>query len=598
MKDCEKYNILISELADGEISDKDRLELSAHMTECLECSIAYEQMLMLKEKTKTIPTEIKPSQSVWNRINEKISDDNIEVKQVASNFYTILNTAPNKDIPNFIDELPKGKPYFKYVVAACVIVFLGLVSIPFIYKSNINPDATVFSYWQVTKVKGNPTVNNGNAMAFTDSIKAGDWIETNDSSRAVITIAGLGEITVEPKSKLTILKSEQGEHRVLLEYGTINTNFSEKSDKFSIETKNSIARDNNVTGTAYTFSIDNKGDGMILVKDGSVTLESRGKEAVVPAGKICLVQAIAGPGTPFSVTASNEFRKALYAYDFEPHTTNAIYNVINTANETDMVSLINLIPRVNDEVKEQIYSKVSGYVAPPSYIVMDSLRYFDCEKLGEWIEKCQEQVWTSVEKNLEHLADLDEKIRINIEQNMGENFNVQVFTQELNKEIEESLKNALQNLDVSKDIIEQQKEKFKSKSFNSNFNLPDSFKIHLDILKNGYKYNYNYEFDDEEFKQEMKELEEELQQNQEEMKIDQEEVLRDLDEAQREIDEAKEELKRELEELKEEQKREQQEMKEERKREQEERQEEIRQEREEREREMREEKEQNNNSEI
>lgn len=598
MKDCEKYKILIGELADGEISDKDRLELSAHMTECLECSIAYEQILMLKEKTKTIPSEIKPSQSVWNRINEKISDDNIEVKQVAGNFYTILNTAPNKDIPSSIDEQSKGKPYFKYAVAVCVILFLGLVSIPFIYNSNINPDATVFSYWQVTKVKGNPTVNHGNAMAFTDSIKAGDWIETNDSSRAVITIAGLGEITIEPKSKLTILKSEQGEHKVLLEYGTINTNFSQKSDKFSIETKNSIARDNNVMGTAYTFSVDNKGDGMILVTDGSITLESRGKEAVVPAGKICLVQAVAGPGTPFSVTASPEFRNALYTYDFEPENTNAIYNVINTANKSDMVSLINLIPRVTDAVKEQIYSKVSGYVTPPSYIVMDSLRYFDCEKLGEWIEKCQEQVWENMERNFENLENLDEKIRINIEQNMGQNFDVQVFTQELNKEIEESLKQALEGLDVSKEIIEQQKEQFRSKGFNSNFNLPDSLKIQIDILKNGYKYNYNYQFDNEEFKQEMKQLEEELQQNQEEMKIDQEELIKDLDEAQREIDEAKEELKRELQELKEEQKREQQELKEERQREREERQEEIRQEREERERELREEKEQNNNSEI
>lgn len=608
MKDCGKYKNLIEELADGEISDNDRLELSAHMKDCLECSIAYEQVLMLKEKTKQIPAEVKPSPKVWNRINEKITEDNIEVKQVAGSFYTIVNTAPNNEMTSFIDDQPKAKPYFKYLVAASIIVFLGLVSIPFIYNSSITPDATAFSYWHVTKVKGNPVINDGNAIAIIDSIKVGDWIETDDSSRAVLTIAGLGEVTVEPKSKFKILYSEKGEHKVLLEYGTINTNFSPKSDKFVIETKNSVALDNNINGSAYTFTVDNKGDGMILVKDGSITLESRGKEAVVPAGKICLVQASAGPGTPFSVTASPEFRNALYTYDFEPGNTNAIYNVINSADRSDMVSLINLIPRVNDEVKEQIYSKVSGYVAPPPYIVMDSLRYFDCEKLGEWIEKCQEQAWTNVEKNLENLENLDERIRINIEKNMGQNFDVQVFTEELNKEIEESLKNALEGLDVSKEIIEQQKEQFKSKSFNNHFNIPDSFKVYIDILKNGYKYNYNYEFDNEQFKQDMKDLEEELKQNQIDMQIDRDELIRDLDEAQRDIEEAKEEIRRELQQMHEEQRqeqierqkeirREQLERQEELKMEQQERQEELRIEREERERERKErEQEQKENS--
>lgn len=578
MKDCEKYKILIDELADGEISDSNRLELSAHMKDCLECSIIYEQTLMLKEKIKKIPSEVKPPHTVWNRINEKITEDNIEVKQVAGNFFTIVNTSQDTTVVQPEDEPKNRKSYLKYVIAACIVVFLGLVSIPFIYRADTdNPDATAFAYWHVTKVKGTPVINDGaKSIASFDSLKAGDWIETDDSSKAIITIAGLGEITVEPKSKVKILNSEKGEHKVLLEYGTINTNFSQKSEKFSIETKNSIAWDNNPKGTAYTFSVDNKGDGMILVKDGSVLLESRGKESVVPAGKICLVQASVGPGTPFSVNASAEFRNALYTYDFEPSNTNAIYNVINTANNSDMISLINLIPRVNDDMKEQIYSKVSGVVAPPTYIIKDSLRYFDCEKLGEWIEKCQEQVWQNVEKNLEGL---DERIRIKIEKNMGDNFDVKVFTEELNKEIEENLKDALKNLDMSKEMIEKQKEQFKSKSWNFNFSFPDSIRTHFEMLKDGYK--YNYEFDSEEFKQEMKNLEEELKNNQQEWKIDQEQLMKDLDDAQQEIDEAKEEIRRELEQMREEQRKEQEELREEQRREREEQRQELEEQRQE-----------------
>jgi hypothetical protein len=578
MKDCEKYKILIDELADGEISDSNRLELSTHMKDCLECSIVYEQTLMLKEKIKKIPSEVKPSQSVWNRINEKITEDNIEVKQVGGNFFTIVNTAKDTVVVPQDDEPKKGKSYFKYIIAACVVVFLGLVSIPFIYRASTdNPDATAFAYWHVTKVKGTPVINDGaKSIASFDSLKAGDWIETDDSSKAIITIAGLGQITVEPKSRVKILNSEKGEHKVLLEYGTINTDFSQKSEKFSIETKNSVAWDNNPKGTAYTFSVDNKGDGMILVKNGSVLLESRGKESVVPAGKVCLVQASVGPGTPFSVNASAEFRNALYTYDFAPNGQNTIYNVINTANNSDMISLINLIPRVNDDVKEQIYSKVSGVVAPPTYIMKDSLRYFDCEKLGEWIEKCQEQVWQNMEKNLEGL---DERIRIKIEKDMGENFDVKIFTEELNKEIEENLRDALENLDMSKEMIENQKEQFKSKNWNFNFSFPDSFRTHFEMLKDGY--NYNYEFDSEEFKQEMKELEEELKNNQEEWKIDQDQLMKDLDDAQQEIDEAKEEIRRELEEMREEQRREQEELREEQRREREEQRQEIEEQRQE-----------------
>jgi len=288
----------------------------------------------------------------------------------------------------------------RYAIAASIILVLGLMSIPFYINNSVdvNPVTSVLGYWQVEKIKGNPTLSD-KPLSSVDSIKEGEWIITDDSSEAVIKIEGIGDIYIEPKSKIKIMKNEQGENNVYLEYGTINTNLTKPSGNnipFEVETVNGIVRD--TKGGSYTFTMNDKGEGMIFVKDGivnvvsngrEVNVVSNGRESVIPSGKVCIVQAVNGPGVPFGFNTSPQFKNAIMYYDENSGDLNAINNVIANSTSQDLVSLINLMPRVSPEVQNVIYSRVQS-IAPNIRIPKDSIKFFGLENLNKVIEDCVE----------------------------------------------------------------------------------------------------------------------------------------------------------------------------------------------------------------
>jgi hypothetical protein len=346
-------------------------------------------------------------------------------------------------------------------------------------------------------------------------------------------VAGIGSIVIEPNSKIRISRSDTGEHRIALEYGTIDANIAAAPKTFFVDTKSAVAVD---LGCSYTLSVDSNGDGLLYVKDGLVSLQSGKRESLVPAGKFCITREGIGPGTPYSKNTSAELKKALIEFDFKNGGEKSVNVILKSAKKEDAVTLVSIIPRVEKEIQVKVYDRACSLSPPPRKIPEDSLRYFEFKHLNEWIEKVQKEVHESIEKSMESL---DKEIQENIERSLKETFKNEEFSKELHERINESLQKA-----------HEQMEKFR---------FMDTMKIDMSIIgremekaqKELEKANWELERNHERIQREMERVQEELERANEkrerELERMNERLQREEEKRQRKLERMQEKLQRQME---------------------------------------------------
>lgn len=197
------------------------------------------------------------------------------------------------------------------------------------------------------------------------------WLETDGSSRVVLEVADLGRVELAPSTRLRILPAlkpeesvpgQKNEHRLELERGIINARIDAPPRLFIVETKAASAID---LGCAYTLEVGEDGSGLLRVGKGEVALETpSGRPAVVHRGEVCETRVGAGAGTPFSVTSTPAFRRALSAWDFEGGALDA---VVSAATKEDVAGLIRAIGRAASPAdREKLVSRLDGLLAGPN----------------------------------------------------------------------------------------------------------------------------------------------------------------------------------------------------------------------------------------
>jgi hypothetical protein len=159
--------------------------------------------------------------------------------------------------------------------------------------------------WQVERVDGKLTEHG--------KIQVGDWLQTDGSSRARISVGDIGTIDVAPNTRVRMVASQPGEQRLRLARGEISASVTAPPRLFLGETPASTAVE---LGCAYTMKADEDGSGFLHVTLGWVSLEWAGRESLVPAGASCRSRAKIGPGTPYFDDASQALQDALVAFDF------------------------------------------------------------------------------------------------------------------------------------------------------------------------------------------------------------------------------------------------------------------------------------------
>jgi ferric-dicitrate binding protein FerR (iron transport regulator) len=327
----------------GELSAAGRLRVEAHLQTCAKCRESYEEVRFGARLASSLTLSNAPA-SAWNEIQQ-------------------ANRAPARR--RWVPRAVVG------VLAAAVV--LAVV----VYMRGHRPAGPG---WDVLGVPG------------TAQLRPGETFQTGATSTAQIKIANIGQITVDPNTRIRLLVTQPDQHRIALDRGKIEASTSAPPRLFIVETPSANAVD---LGCKYTLEVEEDGGSLLHVTLGLVALDRGGSETIVPAGAFCRTRTAAGPGTPYFEDSSAALQSALYKVDLlaeGPERTRQLEIVLQESHIRDALSLWHLIPRLDVASRGLIYDRLAQLLPPPSDVTRDGIVRLDPKMLDSW-KKIVSQLW-------------------------------------------------------------------------------------------------------------------------------------------------------------------------------------------------------------
>lgn len=238
--------------------------------------------------------------------------------------------------------------------------------------------------WEVAQVAGEPKVE-GAILKRKGWLGVGEWLETDNDSRAHLKVAEIGYVNLDANSRLQLVTSEESEHRLNLVKGKLSAFILAPPRLFLVDTPSATAVD---LGCAYTLEVDEAGNTLLHVTSGWVSLMRQGREMAIPAGMICATRQGKGIGTPFMADASPVFKQALEQLDFSSDASGqSLPLLLSEARELDSLTLWHLLTQLEKfslPTRDQIFDRLSALAPPPLGVTRGGILAGDQPMLDLW----------------------------------------------------------------------------------------------------------------------------------------------------------------------------------------------------------------------
>ena len=268
---------------------------------------------------------------------------------------------------------------FGRLAAAAVVLLAVTTSLFLAFRPATTPPEAI-STWNVSNLQGAPQI--GSQILSGDHLVAklhvGQTLTTDSSSRASLSEDDLGEIEVEPNSRLRLLQSGSDRKRIQLDVGTIHAAIWAPPTQFVVDTPSAVAVD---LGCAYTLQVAPDGSGTIRTTLGWVGFHLNGRDSFIPAGAMCATRPKVGPGTAYFEDASPHFREALATFDSAPPSNGSaspqLAVILREARSKDSLTLWHLLSRTMGSERAQVYDRLATLVSPPAGVTRAGVLQLD-----------------------------------------------------------------------------------------------------------------------------------------------------------------------------------------------------------------------------
>jgi FecR protein len=241
--------------------------------------------------------------------------------------------------------------------------------------------------WGVQQVAGTPRVGTKSIgrPGEKGTLRIGQTLETDGESRASITVSAVGQVDIDPETRLRLAESRTSRTRLELERGTIHAMIWAPPGEFLVDTPSALAVD---LGCAYTLQVDDSGAGLLRTTMGWVGFRLNGRDAFIPAGAVGETRKGIGPGTPYFEDASAEFRAALRQFDFvklsEADRSAQLTIVLASARKEDALTLWHLLSRASVAERGRVFDALNASVPAPNSVTREGIVHGAHAMLDAW----------------------------------------------------------------------------------------------------------------------------------------------------------------------------------------------------------------------
>jgi hypothetical protein len=313
--------------------------------------------------------------------------------------------------PVAIMKKPRGvlqSPWLSRCAAAVMLIALSL-GIFFSRRASYNAPG-IGPSWNVANLDGNPQIGSQSVWGnqTTAKLYVGQTLTTNSSSRATLSEVDLGQIQIDPNSRVRLLRTDLNHKRLQLEVGTIHAAIWAPPGQFVVDTPSAVAID---LGCAYTLQVAPDGSGTIRTTIGWVGFHLNGRDSFIPAGAMCSTRPKVGPGVPYFEDASESLRNALHTFDQAESSSNAASSALSTilsqARPRDGLTLWHLLSRTGGSERAQVYTRFAALVPPPPGVTREGILALDPHMLDLYwnaLDLGDISLWRFWEESSDHHA--------------------------------------------------------------------------------------------------------------------------------------------------------------------------------------------------
>ena len=355
----------LSAYCHGEVANEESRQIAEHLIGCNRCRAQFEEIKLGVKIAEHLP-QLSAPDSLWRDLQNRLTAETKTNRIAASK--------------PFAFSFKVWQPAFAGVVAALLLVaaFAAL----WLYSRESRP------FWEVARLNGAPRIGSAR-MDEKGRLAVGEWLETDNDSRAQIEVGSIGQVEIDPNTRVRLVETKPTEHRLELAHGKMSARIWAPPRLFFVNTPSAVAAD---LGCAYTLEVDDQGVGLLRVTSGWVALQLKDRESMVPAGATCATRPGIGPGTPYFDDASEIFRKSLSSFDFEPQTESNMANldlILREARPRDTLTLWHLLGRVAGNDRTRVYERMAALVPPPDGVTREGVLQLNEQMLQQWKDKLE-----------------------------------------------------------------------------------------------------------------------------------------------------------------------------------------------------------------
>ncbi|HZE69567.1 MAG TPA: zf-HC2 domain-containing protein [Pyrinomonadaceae bacterium] len=354
----------LSAYCHGELPAAQARKFAEHLLACSRCRAQFDEIKLGIKLAEQLPQFSAP-ESLWPELDH------------------LWETRSGPSQPAQVKPLARVWRGPLVAIAALVLLAVGLGLFLFL-KNSSRPS------WEVARLDGAPRIGSA-TISGKGLLAVGQWLETDGSSRAQITVGSIGQVEIDPNTRVRLLQTRPTEHRLELAQGRMSARIWAPPRLFFVDTPSAVAAD---LGCAYTLEVNDQGESLLHVTSGWVSLELKDRESMVPAGAACQTRPGIGPGTPYFEDASTSFRMALTKFDFETgDATVPLQTILSEARPRDSLTLWHLLFRVQGADRVSVYDRLTNLSPPPPGVTREGVMQLNQEMLERWKSEL-EKTWT------------------------------------------------------------------------------------------------------------------------------------------------------------------------------------------------------------
>ncbi|MDQ7816318.1 MAG: zf-HC2 domain-containing protein [Melioribacteraceae bacterium] len=396
---CVEIKINLHDFVDELIDDEGKKEIENHLKTCNSCFAEYKRIRKFFDKLKNIPYTIDPPATIIEQLSaellkraaadvkEELSKPQINIKKIKreqikqeKELQKVRGVIRKSNVTRsiFTTKLTRPLPSrYSLSLTKTIWTLLPIVLIAvgyFIYDFML-----INSPWKVRTVAGSVAING--QISLSERWDEGENLAIDEFSKVVINIPKTGRLEVEPNSFLILLKAKDKSNRIKLLRGAIQVINTSLMPYLTIELNDAVIHDR---GGTFNLLIDDNSNAKVYVEYGYLEIEQKGRTYFLDEGYICELRTSMHPGTPYRADASEILKSEVAKFDYENGGDTSIGKIISNARESDLLTLLALIPRSAESYRSILFNKITAYYPPPPGVTQEGIIKLDRDMLERW----------------------------------------------------------------------------------------------------------------------------------------------------------------------------------------------------------------------